>query len=243
MGIRVHVMMGYGLVDIQTNDEGNITDPRINPNGYLMVDAEKQEQFTIEEFTHHIREKIDQYRCTDFVLYTACAEERLEVYECIRHDAEFGLPNVLCIIPPAHTSWIRYDDILDYTLASLGVFPVPIDNPCEPWVKVSHFPFYPHLGWDDSLTEEPVIGKKDGIIRECAQRVWTRPSSNLYGDENAVICSEWQDILECVTTGEVFKRYVPSIPGTIKEMVKYTKLFIDDRIVYQLRPLVYCYWG
>lgn len=240
-------MMGYGLTDIQTDDEGNITDSRINPDGYLLLNCETQEeQFYVKEFREIIRQAIHNGNTgDDLLIYLNYIKEKHELWDCIEYDSEFGLSNVLCIIPPTQfATWKRYDDTIDYTMANMGIFLSPPDNPCEPWAKVYHAPFYPYLGWDDSKTGEMVVGIRDGIIRECIRRVWhNSPVSIWYGDENVVLPNQWQEILECVTTGDVLHRYIPSIPASVKELVKYTKLFTDESTVYQLRPIMYCYWS
>lgn len=136
MGIRVHKLIGYGVQDLQFKQDTKrytqeMTDPRIN---WEKLHEKMQEAYKVKGDIF-----LEWYRSNNPAI-TKLAEEEwhtdeawsieldlqlLEVAakknpawslsDCIFHDSEYGLPNVLVFVPVFHSDrWFRYDDTLDY---------------------------------------------------------------------------------------------------------------------------------
>lgn len=218
MGIRIHVMMGYGLTDLECEQDGRITDPRINPDGWLLSDDDyRDDKYTMRKFRNHVQRELrlsgskNNPDYTDNMIYLNYCKDKVDIHECIQHDSEFGLPNVLCLIPPGLVpKWSRRDDTLDYYLA----------ESTEPWVR--HYKqgtFYPYQGIIDTETGERVVEPNSSVI-------------------NAVLRGE-----SVLTSDTVKQRYIHEIPGSLKYFIKYTNLFTSDDVIFQLKPILYCYWS
>src|SRR5574343_82705 len=149
MGISIQTVMGYGLTDVITKD-GELTDTRFNNNGFLFDSSNGT--YSSLKFRDSVLYQ------PDIDIFTKQSVDQVtSFYDYIHHDAENGLDNVLCIVPPGHgLRWYRSDDDIDYMLASSGVFPVPSDEPCSPWVRVLDRPIYPYLNYINLDTKQPV---------------------------------------------------------------------------------------
>lgn len=218
MGIRIHLMMGYGLTDLECKQDGRITDPRINPEGWLLAsDDDKDDKYTMRKFRNQVGRELrasgskNNPDYSDNMIYLNYCKDKVEIHECIQHDSEFGLPNVLCLIPPGLVpKWSRRDDTIDYYMSTS----------MEPWVK--HYEqgnFYPYHGIIDTETGERVVEPTLSVI-------------------NSVLRSE-----SVLNSEQVKKRYIHEIPGNLKYFIKYTDLFTSDDVIFQLKPILYCYWS
>ena len=233
MGMRIKVVMGYGLTDIQVDDENNIIDPRINQCGYLGSDSDEQEDnYTIEGFKaqadiEEVYAKFCVQDCTD------------QLYRLIEYDAEFGLPNVLCIIPPGHLyRWARSDDDIDYYLASNQILPTEIDNPCISWVRELKHPIYPFVSYIDTRT---------AVDNECTSVEYAAVNiirDLIAADINVEVPARYFEKLNFSGTNQEFlNTFIPQIPEAVRELAKYTKIFTDDKYINDLRPIIYSYWS
>lgn len=240
MSIRIHLMMGYGLTDINCEENGQINDPRINPNGWLLTNQaeDKEDMFTMRKFRNYVQRELKISNTntnpdyTDNMIYLNYCKDKVDIHECIQHDSEFGLPNVLCLIPPGLVpKWSRRDDTLDYYMSSS----------MEPWVKQYEFGnFYPYAGIIDALTGERVVEPKLERIKSVYR--FTDPNG-IMANQIYTLPSDWADQLECVNSDDVKARYAHEIPGSLKYFIKYTNLFTSDDVIYQLKPILYCYWS
>lgn len=219
MGIRIHLMMGYGLTDIECKPNGKITDRRINPDGWLLSsDDDKDDKYTMRKFRNFVQRELRASPAksnpdySDNMIYLNYCKDKVYVHECIQHDSEFGLPNVLCLIPPGLVhKWSRRDDHIDYYMA----------DSMESWVKpYKNGNFYPYQGIIDTHTGQRVVEPSLSII------------NSVLRDSESVLCSN-----------EVKARYIHEIPGCLKYFIKYTNLFTSDDVLFELKPILYCYWA
>lgn len=235
MSVRIRLMMGYGLTNLQCED-GVIIDPRINPNGWLLSDENKQEHWSFDEFDTHIRDEIDRTRTfgqdfnkLDKVNYLTYCNKRLNIHDCIIYDNEMGLDNVLLLIPPTmQHKWYRHDDDLDYYLAANGICSTQTS-----WYKVSPTNFYPYGGFIDSKNGSRVVNPHSDMIGDLYRE----------NESRALVGSIWTEDLKCKSIDDVKKRYKHALPSTLISLIDYTKLFTNSNVIYDLEPMLYGYWG
>jgi hypothetical protein len=225
--------MGYGLVDIQTDENDVIIDPRINKDGILHQDFNTiEETYTREAFLKYIPEDAD--------VYTRCAvrDMKYDVDQHIIYDSEFGMPNVLCIIPIGYCArWYQHDNDISYYLAQNSIFPVPSDNPCASWVTELMYPLYPYMDFQDARTGADIENNISYQQIARARQLLIKDNTNEY-------YTTFADKLNFSGTGiEFLNTFTPMIPNTVKELVKFTKIFNNIETVNQLRPLIYSYWS
>src|SRR3990167_8646386 len=128
MGIRVHKAIGFGLIDIKTKKRGGshvLSDRRINPRGYLDA-AHESARWSYDAYTAFLKNfrwsmpgMPDQRApLEEMYLHGDYTEQRKKIkssfpHWSVEHDGEFGLPNVLLVIPPACVpDWRRYNATL-----------------------------------------------------------------------------------------------------------------------------------
>lgn len=241
MGIRVNKRMGWGLADLQTDKDGEIIDPRINKEGYLFDPDE--ENFSIEEYFNLLEEyyeknKDDILRNPEIILdYFAIDDmkkEKIQLYDCIGHDSEFGIPNVLHFVPPVYVKdWTRYNDSIDYYEES-------INHEQHSRFQLLNRPIYPYEHYIDidSLNEE---GYPTRIHFWDRLRVAEAIFNNLPITE--VKKEKMEEIFGFSTKEEYDRRIIPAIPNGLIAFIKYTKIFTDDKFIFDLRPMIYVYWA
>jgi hypothetical protein len=154
-----------------------------------------------------------------------------DVYTSVVWDSEFGDPNVMLFVPPGYNDWQRYDDIIDYydpvnSDPKNGITNslIPIDRPLYPyesWINIKEMPpkRLNHMQQQSLYTWRNIDRKK-----------LTEPEIVLRGIG--------------VETEEELKAYIaPIIPSIVVELIKYLQIFSDERNIYELRPMIYGYWG
>ena len=216
MGIRVLKVVGYGLTDLQATEDA-ITDPRINPDGYLGCDCETQEErWTVAGYRKYVlgREREKSPDGTHFEIF-----ETIERQDCKRrwrnrddrcwdpcnsviYDPEFGLPTVLVVIPRFnHKEWRRYDNLIDYSEETSV-------HGAESRVSLLKNGIYPHVEKRDAKTWASV-----------SQTAARRRRRN--GDPTLV----------------------PDVPYGVRVICEYLDMFSDPLTYRQLRPLLYVFWA
>ena len=239
MSIRIHTMMGYGLTDLVCGLDETITDPRINPEGWLLTPEEDQDtKYSMKNFRTYVQREMtttkNKYHpdYSDLMIYLNYCKDNVHAYECIKHETEMGLSNVLCLIPPGLVyKWYRSDDDIDYYMS---------DTP-ESWVREYELGnFYPYTGYVDTHTGERLVGLNTEIVRSICSYV---APGGIHEDQVYELGELQQNELGCINSDEVKKRYVRDIPGHLKSFIRYMNLFTDDKVMYQLKPIIYRFWG
>jgi len=247
MSMRINLMMGYGLTNLECDDDGVITDPRINPVGYLGLKEVSidDDVFTMSGFNKQVHKLLMQHvygtrsiDVDDLFFHHNYCKTKANVSDCIVHDAEMGLPGVLCLIPPVqYDNWYRYDSTIDYYLSTANVFPM---SNSESWVRSYDFNFYPYSSYIDTHTGEYITYPRANIVQELYRRT---ADTGIWTGDNVVFSTDWKEILDCSTSVEARARYVRAIPGCLKAFIQYTKLFTSDDVIFQLKPILYSYWS
>jgi hypothetical protein len=236
MGIRIHKVIGYGLTDIEADTEKwQITDPRFNQNGWLC--GHDENKYSLDGFVEYIKTRLAQIDEEDFdhfdlrmLLHTLENVNRYDFYNYVIYDMEFGEPNVAVFIPPGAGDWQRYDDMIDYydpvNSDENGIKNslIPVDRPLWPyesWINIKEMPPTRLTGrqWDAFI-----------LFR------------NIHRDKLKDLSYIFEEI--GVENEEELKTYiVPSIPPILVELIKYLEIFVDERHIYELRPMIYGYWA
>lgn len=135
MGIRVHKVIGYGISDLKS-EKYSPADERIDPDGMLGEDRWEDDRFTREAYLSHLtdrskafKEYLDRSKNGEKIEWPESQEafdahleltslERNKDWEpnySVVYSPEYGLDNVLLIVPPScYESWTRYDNPIDY---------------------------------------------------------------------------------------------------------------------------------
>lgn len=232
MGIRIHKRIGYGLNDVEA-EELSITDSRFNPNGYFMLDCEEQEEkYSIEGFIKYLEEAHEKekdslgYSMITFELMGIKESKKIrDIFDMVRWDGEFGLPNVV-LFQNHSKDWSRFDDIIDYCECDSQ----------ENSVKLLKQGIYPYMGWMNSDTGETKFKVDDKTYEYLHVRQDINFGFNHY-DLDKLLQMGFSSI------EEADKKVVPVVPEFIMYLCKYLEVFKDDKTIYQLRPMLYTYWS
>lgn len=235
MGIRVHKCIGYGLTDVKTDKKDQLIDDRFDPLGYLYADFEDREAtWTPEGWVTYYKNHVECPWQTGF--YKEKHYQGWDFDEIVIHETEYGLPNVLLLMPPLeHKSWRRYDDIIDYT-----------EESARPRGQVNRFEvlnagIWPHTArYTDLRTNKPADRLAHDFwfsVRSAIQASRRRRPVHM---ENARNYAERMGFAS-VAEAEYF--LAPEVPEEIQLMCKFLCLFSDEDTIYQLRPMIYVYWG
>jgi len=237
MGIRIHKAIGYGLTDVIADEDSWSlkNDPRFNPNGYMF---EGENAFTRNGFTEYINSRIEELGNEDFDQFDLLLLKRqiepmmTELYHSVVYDMEFGNPEVILFIPPTSIkNWTRYDDMIDYydpanhsKDGGIAESVIKIDRPLWPWEAYINIKTIPPT----RLTNMQY--QAHNTIRNLGLKQMKSPELMLKS-------------VGVATKEELDAYIVPIIPAELVELIKYLKIFTDDKYIYQLRPLIYGYWG
>lgn len=238
MGIRIKIVIGYGLDDIETDASDALTDPRINRKGYFF----KEEKFTRRGLLKHFKNVIDNDDNPDKILlrlthFELLRNKEFDPYQCMIYDGEYGFPNIMCFIPPSEVNqWKRDDDVIDYYLSNSGIFRRNPTGNIEPWYQFIDRPLYPFDGYMDKITGERC--RNDTIYNV---KLMYNEMPNLRNEKITEEMKEKYPFAE--TWSDINERYVPMVPKELTELLKYCKVFTNDEVIHRLRPMIYCYWS
>lgn len=227
MGIRVNKVLGYGLTDVSYDTEKwEFDDPRINGESPLLtydysVDHNDEYRAWVKEnstdsFTESWwwadKDKDRKRRYAD----------REDVRDCVVHQSEYGLPNVLLIRPFGYTDWHRRDDSIDYIEASANYANGDCDHVRDP--------IYPFSGYMDTRTGERI---KADIMP------WVRAKNDNREDS----LDRLAQLGGFADHADALAHCAPHVPEPIQNIARYGKLFTSDDVFWQLRPILYTYWS
>lgn len=221
MGIRIHKCLGYGLTDVQGDD-----DPRFSKNLYDLL--EEIYETPIEEvFSRVDRLERGIQACvgTTFKYRKSFIREGQEYASFMTYDSEFGEENVVVFTPILFPNWQRYDDIIDYMDASGGEGAVNK-------VRVFDHNIYPFSNEMDKRNGKTV---RTNIAH--AAKSHHAPDSPF--PEQLYV----RDGARYATWGEAAENSVPEVPLDITLLCRAFNVFRADTTILQLRPMLYTYWG
>jgi len=256
VGIRIHKVLGYGLTDVQFDEKNwEMTDPRFNPNGYFgILDVfDREETFTDKGFDEYVNKIVGDTGDNFHNLYILQRErknaleknghttgdgERYYNYKdsidnCVTYDSEYGDSKIMVFTPPYWgKAWTRYDDIIDYY--------DPQNSDDDGGISDGHIilnrPIYPFDGYQDCRTTPPTR--------------LVDPDFRLYVDSKSFNAKYRESLLRNLkermgfnSDEEIEQAINPIIPLELIELLKYMKVFNDEKDIYLLKPMIYWYWG
>jgi len=242
MGIRIHKYLGYGLVDLNTEEN----DSRFNPNGIISLYQESGDdevfRWSVGGFLQHCEEIADRDDNFELKLMLKVINDDTDRFKThltnhIIYDQEDGLPNVILFTPFDSHDWGRYDDIIDYyDYDGYGV---------EPVIKVLDRPIYPHIGYinnetgerADSLLEQSIISNRNAYYNLKFDRATDENDVEL----NHHIMEVMLERLGCELHWT--EKWNVVIPTPLIEFLRYTEVFTDDSTIWKLQPMIYTFWS
>jgi len=235
MGIRIHKVLGYGLVDLKTKEVDKygtreVDDPRFNPNGWWHTDwSEREDRWTTEGFKQHCQRLVDESDPYEHFALALMLQRDFEeshfrdIHYCVSYENEGGLPDVVTFTPFTDNRWTRYDDTIDYYDAGIGI---------EPSVKVLDVPLYPYDGYINNETGE----RADRTIEQLIYLY-----RNAAGEDKFDLQLVALEKLGCELHWT--EKYNVVIPEVLVEFFRYTEMFTDEKTIWQLQPMIYTYWS
>ncbi len=242
MGIRIQKVLGYGLSNVIANkdrwDYGD--DPRFNKDSYLFDEFDGG--YSVEGFKQHLLECVYAIGDEDLKRFELRMLIRdledpdkkftFDLYDSIKRDMEMGLDNVICFVPPSQfRAWVRHDDIIDYCDPSnrsddggIKENLILLDNAIYPYVSYINIKEMPPTTLTGTQMQHYYSLKNNGFDK----LVETETVFKSLGVENK---KELETML------------VPLIPAELVELLKYLEIFVDESCIYQLRPMIYSWWG
>jgi hypothetical protein len=235
MGTRIRKVLGYALTDVVP------ADTRINWDAPLLdlVGCSP----TFGDYVRHLEASgpFEDPELEDLGMISG-ELERVRPYrlgQCVVHSFDYGMPNVMVLVPPSYSStWIRDDDVMDYIEAHLGDGPstdptlhdVPGIDPYDGrWMDKATGLELNHnyvWGYHRGLAFNSDPAHLDIAARRIKVAGRTRPETPLFPD--AATASE---------------RLTRLVPGEVRELAKLGQLFTDQDTWTSLRPVLYTYWG
>jgi hypothetical protein len=250
MGIRLHKVLGYGLVDVKPDKHDILGDSRFNPDGYFGIDQElaDEEDFTQELYLQYLKNQKELFdkQCdnsedsldsqfesamdlaidSQFFYRLNESGKKWSIHDCFAYQSEYGMPNVMCVVPPcfceAHN---RYADDIDF-------YEERIKNPKEiNYYNVLKHGIYPYEGF--------YFDKNTGKDLHCdiSGYFYVKESGRL--DRAETLAKSFG-----FNSGKHLEESVkPVIPDPIKAICKFAKIFKDDKTILDLIPILYVYWA
>lgn len=239
MGIRVNKMLGYGLTDVKTVNDG-IVDERFDPEGWFFANHETRiKTWNTEGFLAFWEEQAEKTEFSDLAfsrtnLSEIAKKEKENPHSynhtkfsgAFIHDGEYGLPNVALLIPldQIGAEWYRHDDAIDYAEETEN------HDQKNRFVELP-WGIYP---WNASFSQpdgKRWTGEKASLVRE-----FMRTKSIFPKD---LIAKE----LGFETIEEAKKGILPFVPEQVRMLCLYAKMFKDLLTIFQLKPMFYVFWG
>lgn len=240
MGIRVHKMLGYGFVDVAFK-KNKITDSRFASNGLGKISYEEAtNKYSFDGYAQFLKEKLDQtkedsHKSFEIKMQLHFLKDNKErshydFYRCFVHNAEYGLKNVFCIVPPdCYKTWYRYDDTIDYYDERER-----FAEGDGAYFKVFDDGLYPYNGlfWDVATGES---------IRNWAAYRRLINSGTHETDGSALDLAK--ALIAKDNWNEIISRINSIVPASVELLCEYTQLFSDANTFRTLKPMKYVYWG
>lgn len=239
MGIRIKKVIGYGLTNVK-HDGYKLDDPRINADSPFFL---RDGTLTLAGYINFLEGKTGDdgrhnrdYGMEYYWLKNDDNRQRRghrDPEGCVHWQPEYGLPNVLLLRPVANDDWSRYDDTIDWIEET---YLRSEKHAQQPWARKFQHGIYPYSG--------SYMDSRDGRRLDDTVMVWIRlRSDGKPGAERDEALDGLAEILGFKDHKQANRYIAPIVPGEIRALAEYGELFTDDKVLLQLRPLIYCYWS
>jgi hypothetical protein len=233
MSLRIRKVLGYALTDVVPSD------PRINWDSPLL----DQLTLSLGDFVRHLEADgpFEDPELEDVDMVRAGIGDQIpyRLGSCVVHSFDYGLPNVMALIPPSYSStWIQDDNLFDYVEAHLGgepntesaLFDVPGIDPFDGrWMdkETGLEPNHNYVrGYRRALALNTDVDQHDIAARRISFARRPRPEQPVF--------------LDAATAAARLTRLVP---GEVRELALFGRLFTTPDIWKSLRPVLYTYWS
>lgn len=234
MSFRIRKVLGYALTDVVPSD------PRINWDSPLL---DLESSLTFGDFVDHLEANgpFTDADLEDIGMLRAgtTRQTSYRLGSCVTHSFDYGLPNVMVLVPPSYSStWIQEDNIFDYVEAHIGEGPstdptlhdVPGIDPYDGrWMDKATGLELNHnyvSGYRRVLTLNGDPEQHDIAARRISVAGRPRPEVPLFAD--------------AATAADRLTRLVP---GEVRELAVLGRLFTTPDTWTSLRPVLYTHWS
>ena len=245
MGIRLLKAIGYGLDDVKT-EQYVLKDERFNIDNFYNIDIH------VDDYLKWLQAKLPSdydpskqqplpeinmdFLDIELEKRFLTSSKLNNLSNMIVSNFEYGLPNVVCIVPPLnYKEWVRYNNDIDAVEVSIMLEKNPDKDAYAPRIEIMKNGFYPFNGlFSNKENGEPLKGEVLAIYRHFLF------NENEIKDEfkNSKI-----DQFDNRTFNEMKESYNPMIPPSIINLCEFLNIFKDLNTVYSLKPMFYSYWG
>jgi hypothetical protein len=224
--------MGYGLDNVKTDKDGLICDPRFNES----VVNGRDVGLDWKEFLKYLKSQNKPYRALCY--YWLHQKESLNLdfhwglHDTFIHESEFGLPGVFLVMPIEMTKeWSHHDDSIDYYEAVSRS-----DNSgCAPRILKLDRPLYPFEGYMDARTGESI---QNGASIFSTYKYLVDNNS-----DKKIIDDYCKTHFACVNEDEFKANFVPYVPEGVVAQCHFANIFVDEKTILELRPMIYEFWS
>lgn len=222
MGLRIHKMLGYGLVDIVESD------PRINWDSPV---------FRYELDGNRYINWLDRFELKDLGVNPRLYGDgpglvKPDVQSCFQFGTEdSGSPSVLCIRPLAWRDWYRFDDSIDY------VEQTESEEGQRDTFQVLNHGIYPHISYmDDRLGYQ---------IKGSDAHAWQRAKNALKGNlpDDTSVLDDLARLAGFESHQDALLHCRPHVPNEVRYLAAFSGVFTSAETHTKLRPMIYTWWG
>lgn len=224
MGIRINKVLGYGLTNVQTQDD-EIIDPRFSKKSILNDDEDSY--YSINNYITWLEQKKNEENKFEICLEIKSLEDfkDSDLDRCFVHGTEYMNPKVFCCIPACcYSQWSRHDDMIDY---------IEANRTAKNKVKKINSPLYPWLSYWDNRDGREIKQYAFEFLRNVN---YFKKNKRPYDGNELAQLMGFEDMETCI------RHMRPMVPETVQLQLEYANIFTDPKIVYQLEPILYTYW-
>jgi len=230
MSIRINKVLGYGLVDLDVERNGELSDDsRFNKTTCL--DEDTYDGNHTENFVKFLKEKYTNERTPSILHWVEREKININwIHNTIIHESEFGMPDVVLFVPPmVNEDWRQHDNTISY-------YEETIQHEQQSHVQLLSRPIYPYESYVDLRNSPP-----------------TRLNLTQFSDVNLIKDKEFgtkhpQAAHKLVQNmgfdnrTELNENIVPIVPDALVDLLEFLNIFKDNNTIYQLKPMIYTYW-
>ena len=266
MGIRINKRLGFGLTDVQLDEDGCINDPRISSDALDNLYSNKVEsyyEYLVEKFGEpwsKTKKALDGGKLPSFssfktdLLFMGIHKDEKERQKAFSQTAsKFVLaldnteyqfeghddPKGILLLQPYMSAdlWTHHDNGIDYAESQQKAVDAEDSNPMA--VEVLHLDYaqYPYNGiYVDSRTMESVNAQYWHIARDTYSRKAENPEE---AQKAADLIAQH---LGYADYAEAHNFIAPEIPPEMVHLAEWLNLFHDISDIHTLRPMIVTYW-